>query len=156
MPMTIETLSRYLGQHASVLLADPPFKDWAFERSFTLDLPELEIDYIFADNGLDFISDEYDNVSTIFIYADKQRYFTDGLADMPFSTTRRDVIARLGAPAASGRSHSHPILGQYGPWDRFACPRYSIHIEYRLDDDCIRQITLMRPDAVPPGIGRHS
>jgi hypothetical protein len=41
-----------------------------------------------------------------------------------------------------------PILGEYGPWDRFARLGYTIHVEYRADADCIKMITLMRPDVV--------
>jgi hypothetical protein len=149
MTLTIETLARYLGRQASVLLADPPFKDWAFERSLETGLEKLRIDYVFAHNGMDFVCDEDDKVDTIFFYADKSRCFKEGVQELPFSANRREVIARLGSPSKSGGKISDPILGEYGAWDLFARPGYAIHVEYRLDVDVINKITLMRADVVP-------
>ncbi|MDB6134649.1 MAG: hypothetical protein JWM59_2892 [Verrucomicrobiales bacterium] len=34
-------------------------------------------------------------------------------------------------------------------WERFARHGYAVHIEYRLDADAIKKITLMRADVVP-------
>lgn len=147
--LRLETLSKYLGRQASVLLADPPFKDWAVERSFEPDLESPVIDYVFPHNGMDLVCDQDDRVSTVFLYADGSRCFTDGVEELPFGAGRRDVIARLGTPSRSGDKSSSPILGEHGPWDRFSRPGYAIHVEYRLDVDVIQLITLMRDDVVP-------
>ncbi len=149
MKFTIEILSRYLGMPASLLLAEQPFKEWAFERIVETDLPKLQIDYVFINDGIDLTCDEFDRVCTIFIYADNSRYFKNGIDDMPFSATRREVAARLGAPAKSGSGHTDPILGEYGPWDRFSRGRYELHISFFKDIDKICLVTIMRPDVAP-------
>ena len=67
-------------------------------------------------------------MNTIFLYADESRCFKEGVEDLPFTASRREVIARLGSPSKSGSRISHPILGEYGDWDRFARPGYAIHV----------------------------
>jgi hypothetical protein len=147
--VTIETLANYLGSEASTLLANAPFKDWSFEKSFENDLEEPLIDYVFPHNGMDFVCDAEDKVETIFLYADESRCFKEGVEDLPFTSGRREVIARLGCPSKSGGRLSDPLLGESGPWDRFARSGYVIHVQYRPDADVINQITLMRADVVP-------
>jgi hypothetical protein len=137
------------ARQASVLLTDPPFKDWAVGKSFETGLEKLRIDYVFAQNGMAFVCDENDKVDTIFLFNDKSRCFKDGVQDLPFNANRREVIARLGSPSKSGGKISDPILGAYGAWDRFARSGYAIHVEYRLDVEVINKITLMRADVVP-------
>jgi hypothetical protein len=149
MILTTQILEKYLGNPAATMLADAPFKDWKFEKSFENDLKKPRIDYIFPENGLDFVCDADDQVRTIFLYWDEHRRFEDGLADLPFSSTRQEVMERLGAPSKSGGIVNDPILGEFGPWDRFAKFGYSIHVEYKVNADSIKKITLMRADVVP-------
>lgn len=149
MNLTTETLANYLGREAVTLLNDPPFKDWDFEKSFETDLEKIRIDYVFPQDGFDFVSDEEDKVDTIFIYSDQSRCFKEGVQDLPFTSSRQEVIARLGSPSKSGGRRTHPILGERGAWDRFERPGYVIHIEYRFDTDIVSKITLMRADVVP-------
>lgn len=149
MTLTIKILADYLGREASILLADPPFKDWTFEKSFENDLEKPLIDYVFAQDGMDFVCDGEDKVNCIFLYSDESRCFKDGVQDLPWTASRQEVIARLGTPSKSGGRISDLILGEYGEWDRFTRSGYSIHVEYRLDAAAIRRITLMRADVVP-------
>ena len=149
MNLTTETLANYLGREASNLLGDTPFRNWTFEKSFETDLEKLRIDYVFAQDGFDIVCDEEDKVDTIFLYSDQSRCFKEGVQDLPFTSSRQEVIARLGSPSKSGDRRSHPILGERGAWDRFARSGYVIHVEYRLDADFINKITLMRADVVP-------
>lgn len=149
MNLTTETLANYLGREASTLLGDTPFKNWAFEKSFETDLNKPLIDYVFAKDGMDFVCDGEDKVNSIFLYFDESRYFSEGVQDLPFTTRRQEVITRLGVPTKSGGRISDPILGEYGAWDRFSRSGYVIHVEYRLDADVIKKITLMRADVVP-------
>lgn len=149
MTIAIKTFEKYLGNPASNLLNDEPFKRWSFDKSFENDLDEPIIDYVFPQNGMDFVCDGDEIVSTIFLYADENRYFNEGVSEIPFSFVRRQVIECLGSPSKSGDRTSDPILGEYGPWDRFAKPTYSIHVEYGLNEARIKKITLMRADVVP-------
>lgn len=149
MTLTVETLASYLGNPVSAMLADEPFKDWVYEKSFENDLEEPIIDYVFPLNGLDLLCDGDDKVNTIFLYSDEHRCFDGSLQEVPFSSTRQQVIERLGSPSKSGGRLDDPILGKYGPWDRFARLGYSIHVEYRVNADLINKVTLMRADVVP-------
>ena len=149
MSLTIETFSAYLGKQASILLGDPPFRDWTFEKSIETDLDKPCTDYVSAQHGMDFVCDEDDRVTTIFLYADESRFFEEGIEDLPFTLSHQEVTARLGFPSKSGGRSSHRILGDRGPWDRFDLPDYSIHVEYHLDVDRIKMITLMCADVVP-------
>jgi|SRR5688572_6576797 len=149
MSLTTKTLANYLGSPASVILAEPPFKNWIFEKSYENDLEELRINYIFPENGVDLVCDAEERVTTIFLYSDQTRRFEEDLLDLPFLFTRRQVIECLGPPSKSGGRTNDPVLGEYGPWDRFAMPDYSIHVQFRVDADRINLITLMRADVVP-------
>lgn len=149
MTLTIQTFVNYLGGPASDVLNDTPFRNWTFEKSFEPDLDEPLIDYVFFHNGVDFVCDGDDKVRSIFLYADESRCLREGLEDLPFASTRQQVIQQLGPPSKSGSRISDPILGEYGPWDRFARGGYAIHVEYRLDDDLIKKVTLMRADVAP-------
>ena len=149
MTVTTETLANYLGGKARALLADPPFKNWTFEKSCETDLEEPLIDYVFVHDGMDFVCDGEDKIRSIFLYCDESRCFTEDVQDLSFTLGREEIIARLGSPSKSGGRISDPVLGEYGAWDRFARSGYVIHVEYRLDADSIRKITLMRADAVP-------
>jgi hypothetical protein len=149
MILTIEMLEKYLGNLAATVLAEEPFRNWKFEKSLEADLKNPRIDYTFPENGFDFICDANDKVRTIFLYSDGHRRFVSGLVDLPFSSNRQDVISRMGKPSKSGGLINDPILGEFGPWDRFARSGYSIHVEYKADADSIEKITLMRADVVP-------
>ena len=136
----------YLGEPASSLLTSPPFKSWKFKRTVDDDLPEIRINYVSVRNSFSITSDVDDKIDCIFIEADNlDRDFWD----IPFSSSRKDVLSRLGVPSKSAAGRTDPILGEYGPWDRFDEARHSIHIEYQPQTDRIRRVTLMRADAVP-------
>jgi len=149
MTLTTKTLLNYLDREASFLLADLPFKNWTLNKTVEVGLEKPLTDYVFVQNGMDFVCDENDKVRSIFLYADDSRCFMESIQDLPFTSRRREVIARLGFPSKSGDKIIDPVLGEYGAWDRFEGPGYSIHVEYRLNADRINKVTLMRADVVP-------
>ena len=149
MTLSITELARHLGSSASNLLADARLKNWNFDREIETELADVRIYYTFPKNGFAFYCDEADEIAAIFLYSDEYEGFEGGLLDLPFSSTRQEVIKRLGSASKSGAPISDPILGDSGPWDRFAKSGYSIHIWYGANSDSIRLITLMRADAVP-------
>ena len=149
MCLTLENLSAYLGKDASVLLSVAPFTHWKFTKTLETDTPKPLIDYVFTEEGMDFVCDETGRICSNFLYADQARCFVEGIADLPFTSKRHEVIGRLGAPSKSGARISDSILGDYGPWDRFMRPGYVIHVEYRLDRDIINKVTLMRTECAP-------
>ena len=145
----IKTMSSYLGKPASAMLADAAFKHWPVEKSFEDDLEEPIIQYVFPQHGLELRCDGDDKVSTIFLCADEFGGFDESLLDVPFSSNRQQVLERLGSPSKSGGKLSDPVLGEYGAWDRFARFGHEIHVEYKVDADRIKMITLIRADVVP-------
>lgn len=149
MTVTIEQLAEYLGCPASTLLSAPPFRNWRVERSLESDLDEPLFDYVFLEAGLDFVGDKEDRVATIFVHFDDDRYFEEGLLGFSRSSTRQEMLARFGTPSKSGSGVSDSILGDFGAWDRFAMRGYSVHTQYQLDDERLKQVTLMRADVVP-------
>ena len=142
------TIPNHLGSPASAIVEAKPFKDWPVEKSFNDDLEE-PVGYVFPQHGLELLCDRDDTIVSIFLKSDDFVRFDDSVADIPFSSKRHQVLERLGAPTRSGEPISDPILGEFGPRDRFARPGYAIHVEYRADADCIKMITLMRADVVP-------
>ena len=149
MTFTIAFFAKYLGKPASSVLAAAPFLDWSHERAVETDLDEVIIDYVFADDGVDLQSDKHDHVRAIFLYFDAGRRFHEGLADIPDDVTRGQLRAMLGEPSKSGGPLSDPVLGEYGPWDRFSRGTYTLHIQYRAKEDRINAVTLMRSDVAP-------
>ena len=144
----IKIIANYLGSPASTMLEATPFKRWPVEKSFEDDLDAPIIHYVFPEHGLELRCDGDDRVSAIFLYSDEFNGFDESLLDAPFSSSRKKVIQLFGSPYKSGGKTDDPILGEYGPWDRFAGLGYMIHVEYRADADRIKKITLMRPDVV--------
>ncbi|WP_137930043.1 hypothetical protein [Mesorhizobium comanense] len=136
----------FLGKPAACLLTSDPFRRWNFQRSVDDDLPEKTINYEASRQGFSFTCDSDEAITTIFVEADD---IDKSLIDIPFSTKRWALQSMLGIPSKSGKPHSHPILGEYGAWDRYDQERHSIHIEYEPHLDRIRRVTLMRADAVP-------
>ena len=142
-------IPEFLGKHVSILLEGTPFKDWPVEKVIEDDLEEKLTSYIFKNHGFEVSCDPNDKISVIFLYPDKYGGFDERLCDIPFSWNRKQVLETLGSPSKSGGKTSHPILGDYGPWDRFTRGGYTIHIGYQTRSDEIKQITLMRSDVVP-------
>jgi len=146
MPKKIQA---YLGVPASNMLNDNPFDHWGFERSVTEDLDPQIIHYVFAEHGLELRCDDDNKISVIFIFTDRFGGLDDSLLDFPHSLNRRQVLQRFGEPSKSGNASNHPVLGNYGAWDRFSMQGYAIRFEYSTDEGCIKKITFMREDVVP-------
>src|SRR6516162_3551186 len=117
-------LPEYLGKHATHLLRDEPFKNWQVERSLERDLKIIH--YVFQGHGLELRCDRNENISVIFLFSDDGNCFPDTLFEVPFLWNREQVLARFGAPSKSGEKRTDPILGTYGPWDRFAQQDFTI------------------------------
>lgn len=145
----LTTIADYLGRPSSSMLEDAPFKAWRVERSVETDLDEPLVNYSFKNNGLEFQCDNDERISVIFMFADKFNGFPEDLLEIAFSKSRAQTLEHFGVPSKSGKKTTHPILGEYGPWDRFSRAGHEIHIQYRTTADSIQQITFMRDDVVP-------
>ena len=145
----ITKIPEYLGKNVSIMLEEMPFKDWQVEKSIEDELEEKLTSYTFKEHGFEVSCDPNDKISVIFLYSEKYNGFDESLFEIPFSWNQKQVLEHFGTPSKSGGKVSDPILGDYGPWDRFTRPGYAIHVGYRTDSDRIKQITLMRSDVVP-------
>jgi hypothetical protein len=149
MKFTTIQMEQFLGRPVTALLSEQPFSQWSFEKSFEGEIKNPRFDYVFPRNGLDVVCDMNEIIRTIFMYYGDDRVFEEGLADLPVSLSQSEVRAYLGAPSKSGGLIVDPILGSIGPWDRFATPEASIHIEYNADADSIKKVTLMQQRVTP-------
>ena len=142
-------IADYLGFRASIMLKDEPFKDWTVERSLETDLDPAIVHYVFPGRGLELRCDDDEKISVIFLQSGENHQFDDILTDPFFSWSREQVMEHFGKPSTCGDKSSHPVLGDYGAWDRFELPRYTIHFEYKRDSPSVSKITFMRNDVVP-------
>ncbi len=141
-------MSEFLGKPASKLVEAEPFKSWPVERWVDDDSDPPLVGYEFQDCGLQLNCDrEHETVRSVFLETDKHEQFV--LSEIPFTENRQQLMKRLGMPSKSGERTSHPILGNFGPWDRFQATNYTIHVQFELESDTIAKITLMRNDATP-------
>lgn len=137
-------LSYYLSRAIHELLKDEPFSGWQVVRSVETD-PRLEVRYEFDGHGVEVVCDEHERIRTVFLHrGDGER-----LVDISFAMRRAQVLARFGIPAESGHRGRIAGLGDHGAWDRFALPQGVLHVQYGVERDEIRMVTLIRADAVP-------
>ena len=139
----------YLGITTSILLESKPFVGWPIEKSHEGDLAEPIIEYVFKGHGLELRCDCHGEITVIFLHSKEYGGFDESLFEIPFSFNRKKVIEYYGVATMSGEQSSHPILGEFGAWDRFEYSGFAIHIEYTLDLNRIKKITLMCSDLIP-------
>jgi len=142
-------ITEYLGKHISTLLEDAPFKHWPVEKYIEEDLEEKRTYYTFKEHGIEVCCDQNDKISDIFLKSEENKRFDESLFEIPFSLSRNQVLERFGTPSKSSGKSSSAFLGDSGAWDIFTQQTYAIHIEYRVDSDRIKMITLMRNDIIP-------
>jgi hypothetical protein len=141
-------LAKYLGQNASSVLDAEPFKNWPMERGVDDDSDPPEVRYVFVGCGLGFNCDrESEKVRCLFLEAETHAGAI--ISEVPFHLRRDEVLAHFGPPSKSGGPVSHPILGNFGPWDRFQGSEFTVHVQYKVGSDSIEKITLMRNDVAP-------
>ncbi len=139
------TLTDYLGITAAELLGVVPFSNWSYTRSIEEDLPTVEIRYEFEEQKIDLVCDESERITTIFLHAGVDQ----ALSPISMNLDRNGVLDRVGVPSKSGPAILDPILGDYGPWDRFESISHTLHVQYGAQTHQIELLTLMHPDVVP-------
>lgn len=135
-----------LGKSVTDVLPFTPFCDWSFERSVDEDLDEPLVYFEFKDHGVNFTCRDTEKISTVFFTAAGE---AADFFKLPTSLTRDEVRLQFGPPSASGEGMIDPVLGTYGPYDRYDYPDYSAHFEFFPDREKIKQITLMMSSVVP-------
>ena len=142
------SLTKYLGKNASCLLEAEPFKNWPIDRGVDDDSDPPEVRYNFVGCGLQLNCDREDERVRCF-FLEAEAHAGTVLSEIPFDLCRDEVLVHFGFPSKSGEPVSHPILGNFGAWDRFQRPEYAVHVQYKVGSDSIEKITLMRNDVAP-------
>lgn len=145
-------LEDYIGKKSSALLSALPFKGWHVERKINNDEElhenlETTIVYSFPESSLEVQCDKSNIIQTIFI--NKESYDGYAFLDFSFSSTRKQLLDRLGPKQKSGDKLEHEILGKFGPWDRFERGDYMIHVQYKWETDEVAMVTIMNKNIVP-------
>lgn len=141
-------LVEFLGQKASSLLETEPFNSWPVERIVDDDSAPPLVGYIFTNCGLQFTCDREDErIRSVFV--EKEMHDGTKLSEIPFKLRRHEVREEFGSPSKSGERISHPVLGEFGAWDRFENSGFILHVQYHLESDEIQKLTLMRNDVAP-------
>jgi hypothetical protein len=78
-------------------------------------------------------------VDTVFVY--RQSPLLDGI--IGFGKSRKDILAHLGTPTASGAEVVDRYLGAQGAWDRFDYSEWSMHFQYMVGGDRLGRVTVM-------------
>jgi hypothetical protein len=92
-------------------------------------------------------------ITTLFIYV-RPKHGYDAFRDatlhgLTSKSTCADVRRALGMPTRTGAAHSHPVLGRFGPWDRFDRQTVCLHFQYTEPDNGIELVTVVTPDVAP-------
>ena len=141
-------LSRFLGKEVSLLLNSPQYKSWPIKRVVDDDSVPQTVGYILSNGVLQVVCDR-DSETIRSLFCSSEAHAGATLSEIPFCTVRSTVLLKYGTPAKSGDKHSHPILGDFGPWDRFELGDYVLHVEYCFEAPGVKRITMMRNDVAP-------
>lgn len=136
-------LSKYLGRPVELLLDSDPFCDWLVQKSSESDLDPPILHYVFPEHDVEFRCNQHGLLTAIFVNANKLNGIDMKRLEVSFSWTRNDVLGELGVPTMNGGPVHHQVLGSYGPWVKYVLKDYSIHIEYDLETDLVKRVTLM-------------
>ena|ERR1044072_4904690 len=102
--------------------------------------------YIYKKKGLSLVFDENLLLSSAQLYPQGVDGYDEYKGDLPpgitFHTSRAEVRAKYGIPAASGGGEVLPILGMTRHWDRFELETHTLHLEYQIGDESLSLITL--------------
>jgi hypothetical protein len=103
--------------------------------------------------GVAFVLPEGRTVVAVQLYSeglDGYRKFGKPLPEgLTFEMSQAEVRARLGQPKTAAVRGHVPGLGTVSAWDSFALPAYRLHLQYTLDGQGIRLVSLMRNEHAP-------
>ena len=110
----------------------------------------LSRSYLARDAGVEIAADAHGTVTAVFLHFHGDDGFAAYRGEIPGgggTVPRRAALwASLGRPGESGDAYRERFLGDYGPWDRWLLPAFTLHAQYALDGDRLLRITLTPPD----------
>jgi len=92
------------------------------------------------DESWEFLIESDHTIKTIFLFLSNGYGHFNGISS---STTKKEVIRKLGKPTKQGEAQEISILGNFGAWERYDRDEYALHIEHSAHSDTIVKITLM-------------
>lgn len=140
-------ITNYIGKPISVLLKTEGFNGINYSRTINNGTYELSIEYEFKSLDIEIFCDLNETINTIFL--SNNRIGNTEIIDIDFSLSRSEIHRKFGTPSKSRERSISVFLGPSGAWDRFKNEKYTIHIQYNIDSDGIRRVTIMRNDVVP-------
>jgi hypothetical protein len=109
--------------------------------------------YLARDAGIEIAADPHGVVTTVLLHFDGEDGFTPYHGEIPGGAgsvpRRAGLWAALGRPDESGEPHHDPLLGDYGPWDRWLLPDYLLNAQYAQDGQNLARVTYTLPDSTP-------
>ncbi|NAZ87806.1 hypothetical protein [Kineococcus indalonis] len=101
------------------------------------------------DLGVELILPGHEVVSTVVLHGPdvlgQEAYAGPLPAGLRFRMGREDVRALLGAPTRSAELGVLPALGLSPAWDRYDSPGHRVHVQYGLNLDHVRRVSLSLP-----------
>jgi len=85
-------------------------------------------------------------IETIFLYM--QKGFQEILG-INSNSKKKDIENLFGHPKRSGEQSEMALVGKKGEWVRYDFETYALHIEYEIDSNNIKMVTLMLSEVAP-------
>lgn len=145
-------MSKYIGKSITDFLKEEPFYSWNYSRTSTDedDVLNQGFDYEFYGYGLAIHCNIDEIIETIFLDSKDYGEVNEILTEIPFTYTRKQVRDYFGiSPEFSRDALNDPILGEFGPYDRFRLYNVLIGVEFKGKKDEISQISFMPLEAFP-------
>ena len=124
------TLDQLLATWPDLVVHDDPDEIQEDDTRAYAVHPDGEFEIVFDGSG---------RADTVFV--NRQSPLLEGL--VPFSSTRAQVLRRLGEPSRSGEQRVNDYLGPQGAWDRYDSAAHSVHFQYVYGGARLMRVTVM-------------
>jgi hypothetical protein len=105
------------------------------------------------DSGVELSTDLEGMVRVVYLHLNGHEAKPAFVGDLPLGLSagfmQRDVRRLLGQPQFERPGRDVPLLGRYGPSDRYDFDAYSIHLQYAETSSSLVLVTVMVRSAVP-------
>ena len=128
------TVDELVARRPDLIVHDDPSEIQVADTSAYLTVPDGEFEVVCNGQRV---------ADTVFVF--RQSPLLDGM--IGFGKSRKDVLAQLGEPKASGGEMVDKYLGAQGAWDRFDYSEWSVHFQYCVGSDRVERLTVMTREA---------
>jgi hypothetical protein len=124
------TVKELVAWRPDLIVHDDPSEIQVSDTSAYVTHPDGEFEIVCNGNGV---------ADTIFVF--RETPLLDGIVG--FGKPRKEILAQLGVPSASGEEKVVKYLGAQGAWDRFDYSEWSIHFQFMVGSDRLEKLTVM-------------